>query len=188
MHPEHPKPLENNSQIQPKPVPYRFETSFQFRIPDLNAIKKGGYIKMFEAAWNNDLETVKSITLAPWALEAGLPLNLPLKIAVQDGNGFSPFSIAVLRGHHNLAKNIVEICAAQYDEDEGLKSRKRWIVSTGGSDDCYSEGSCTDELPIYSECKDYRAFYQMVRSHFLIPKDIQYIRPHLFRPAFLRQN
>jgi hypothetical protein len=63
-----------------------------------------------------------------------MPLNAPLKIAVQDGNGFSPFSIAVLRGHNELARKIVEICAAQYHKDDGLRKRFRTIVDSEDED------------------------------------------------------
>lgn len=42
----------------------------------------------------------------------------PLQIAVTDRHGFSPFSIAVLRGHLSVAKAILEIVQAQYKPKE----------------------------------------------------------------------
>jgi hypothetical protein len=68
-----------------------------------------------------------------------------LKIAVQDGNGFSPFSIAVKRGHRELAKKIVEICIAQYHKDDNKTHRERWNLRTADSDD--EESDDDNELP-----------------------------------------
>jgi ankyrin repeat protein len=150
MHPEIPKRIEHPRQVYKPSEPARYETNLSFHVPDLNDAKKDGYFRLFEATWNNDLETVKALTLAPWASMNEKPLNVPLKVAVQDGNGFSPFSIAVLRGHRDLAKKIIEICATQYHKDDGLNSRQRWQMRSGDSD----EGSDDDDdenLPIFSE-------------------------------------
>ncbi len=126
LYPDIPKKDESNQYFYPQPTSALYETTQRFRIPDLNETKNEGYIKLFEAAFNNDLETIKAQTLGKWASEEEMPLNAPLKIAVQDGSGFSPFSIAVLRGHRELARKIVEICATQYYKDDGLSSRQRF--------------------------------------------------------------
>lgn len=125
------------------PLPYT--THFTFHIPDLNDGKKQGYFKLFEAAWNNDLETIKGLTLCPW--QQGDTEYAPLKIAVHDRNGFMPFSIAVLRGHYDLARKIVEICLAQSKAGHHLaqSGRRRWGITVDGSDDE------SEELPIFSE-------------------------------------
>jgi ankyrin repeat protein len=152
LHPEIPKCQERQGyQYTPhEPTPYK--TEINFMIPDLNDTKHERYAKLFEAAWNNDLETVKSMTLAPWSSAEGQPLSPPLKVAVLDGNGFSPFSIATLRGHYGLAKKIVEICATQYHKDDGLSTRQRWNMRTEASDDEYSDDEREhDYLPIFSE-------------------------------------
>ncbi|CZT02079.1 related to ankyrin [Rhynchosporium agropyri] len=133
-------------------VPYK--TSLTFAVPELNHAKKDGYFRLFEAAWDNDLHTVKMMTLAPWQWKEGSPIELPLRVATMDGNGFSPFSIAVLRGHYDLAKKIVDICMAQYHKDDGPTSRQRWTMRTGDSDDKYdSDGDYHNNrvFPIYSE-------------------------------------
>ena len=100
------------------PLPY--ETRLTFQVPDLNETKREGYRILFEAAWSNDIDTIKSITLGLW--ETPIPTeahivptqvnkqNSPLNIAVRDGNGFSPFTIAVPRGHRDLAREIIDIC------------------------------------------------------------------------------
>lgn len=134
LYPDIPKREELKQHVYPEPKPTFYETTLRFRVPDLNDIKKEGYIKLFEAAWNNDLETIKSLTLGKWSSEDDMSLNSPLKIAIQDGNGFSVFSIAVLRGYRELARKIVEICATQYHKDDGLSSRQRFRT-TADSDD-----------------------------------------------------
>lgn len=133
----------------PNPEPYK--TELRFQVPDLNTTKKNGYTKLFAAAWNNDLEAVKSLTLVPWESEVGKPLVTPLTIAIRDGNGFSPFSIAVLRGHRELAQKILEICIAQYHQEDG-SHKQRWNTHPSDSDDeGYSDNENDDILPIYSE-------------------------------------
>lgn len=158
MHPEVPKNLSGNNRYRytpPEPLPY--ETAIQFVTPDLNEVKRQGYISLFEAAWNNDLEKIKSLTLAPWP-SPPLPLQTPLKVAIRDLKGFSPFSIAVLRGHYELAKKIVEICITQYHTDDGLNTRQRWNMRIEDSDAGCSDYDSEDEhehehehLPIFSE-------------------------------------
>lgn len=140
----------------PKPTPYA--TNIRFQVPDLSPIKKAGYVRLFEAVWANDLETVKSLTMAPWSSEGEKTPIMPLKIAVKDGNGFSPFSIAVLRGHHDLARKIIGICLAQLDEGDENRPRQRWTLNPPDSDEesCYSDESEIEKddenvLPIYNE-------------------------------------
>ena len=155
LYPEIPEPQQNshnnNPYKQPGPAPYTTDL-FKFQVPDLNQVKKTGYLKIFGAAWNDDLETLKSLTLAPWEHQAGEPLAAPLQIAVQDGNGFSPFSIAVFRGHYKLAHQIIGIASAQLDITDESRSHQRWTLNSGDSDDD-SDGNEDDSgaLPIYSE-------------------------------------
>ncbi|OAG06714.1 ankyrin [Paraphaeosphaeria sporulosa] len=103
-------------------VPPPFEIKFDFSVPDLTDERRDAYSKLFQAVWDNDLETVKSLTLAPWGH------NSPLKISVQDGQRNSIFAIAVIRGHLDLARALVEICYAQFqppEDDDVKKSRYR---------------------------------------------------------------
>lgn len=129
-----------------KPEPYK--TYFTFNVPDLNHEKRQGYFRLFEAAWNNDLDTIKNLTLSPWM--QGSTEYAPLKIAVRDQNQFMPFSIAVLRGHYDLARRIVDICLAQYhnaNDEDTQKGRRRWGIMVDGSDDDDDD----NELPIFTE-------------------------------------
>jgi ankyrin repeat protein len=150
LHSGLPKPQGNKVHHQHKendPLPY--ETKMTFQIPDLNDTKKTGYLLLFEAAWKNDIDTIKSLTLAPWECPDSPGHTPPLKVAVKDGNGFSPFSIAVLRGHWDLARKIVDICIAQYYKDDGITKRQRWNLLPSQSDDGESEDG--ESLPIFSE-------------------------------------
>ncbi|TAQ87996.1 hypothetical protein B7494_g3670 [Chlorociboria aeruginascens] len=145
LHPEFPKREEHSRTNLPQLLRDRYKTKASFELPDLNDRKRTAYLKLFEAVWINDIETVKEMTLGPWGQEA--ELNPPLKIAVKDKNWFSPFSIAVLRGHRDLAKIIVEIAAAQYQKQDGRDYRQRWNIERSDSDD----GENGENLPIFSE-------------------------------------
>lgn len=64
----------------------------------------------------------------------------------------NPFSIAYLRGHHDVARNILEIAQAQFCPKE--KRRARYRMQT--SDDSNSEDDSPDDedLQIYQELVD----------------------------------
>jgi hypothetical protein len=167
------------TRIAPKP----FETDFSFSVPDLDHRQKHGYFKLFQAAWEGDLSTIKQLTLEPWKSEDGT-LNPPLKIAIQDiketqvqyswnrsrfynssDTGLSPFSIAVLRGHQNVASAIVEIAQAQYQPENDPNQRKQWKIQSSDDSDNYdsdpeSDDSGDDERP--------RIFSQIVSDAFTI--------------------
>lgn len=96
-------------------------------------------LNRYNAAWNGDLATIKALTLATWGLNNE---EAPLQIAVTDRHWFSPFSIAVLRGHLSVAKAILEIVQAQYKPKE-QKGQKR-----------YTADYDTDQPRIYSEIVD----------------------------------
>ena len=67
-----------------------------------------------------------------------------------DSNGFSPFSLAVLRGHYDLALKIVEICQLQYHGNDPRTQRLKWKMA-GGNDESDMSDYDGDELPIRSE-------------------------------------
>lgn len=64
-----------------------------------------------EAAWAGDLDRIKSMTLEAWGPEKDQP---PLKAAIFDNSSNSPFSLAFLHGHHDVARAILEIVQAQW--------------------------------------------------------------------------
>ncbi|KAE8375542.1 ankyrin repeat-containing domain protein [Aspergillus bertholletiae] len=124
-----------------------FKVEFTFKTSDLTDEKKGGYIKLFEAAWRGDLDTIKSLTLAMWGENNEQP---PLRIAITDSNRHSPFSIAACRGHLDVAKAILKIVQAQYSEEESSGQERFEIGSDCSSEDSEDNGN----LRIYSEIID----------------------------------
>lgn len=128
QHPNLLKVETNNSFMRTDPyrlVRKPYSTVFDFSLPDLDDTKKARYIKLFEAAWSNDVEMVKNMTLG----------SSPLQIAVKDKNGFYPFSLAVLRGHYGLARTIGQICRAQYHSPSEKNHRRIWTMLPTDSDE-----------------------------------------------------
>ncbi|PNS15755.1 hypothetical protein CAC42_4207 [Sphaceloma murrayae] len=121
-----------------------------YSITGLTEKRREGYDRLFQAAWDNDIETIRKLTLAIWDEN-----NSPLQIAIKDGLGLSPFSIAVCRGHRALAETIMEIAQAQYspEDDSGNKTRFDLEAPEAEDDSCYDsdEGDRDpDEVRIYS--------------------------------------
>lgn len=65
--------------------------------------------------------------------------------------GFSPFSIAVFRGHYGLAKIIVDIAHAQYQPPE--ESRHHYSLRPFNDEDTDKSGDDGD-VSLYSELVD----------------------------------
>lgn len=73
-----------------------------------------------DAAWSGDVERIKSLTLQAWGPEQDQP---PLVAATADNDGNTPFSVAFLRGHHDVARAILEIVKVQWSPPEKEKVR-----------------------------------------------------------------
>lgn len=114
-------------------------------IGDSEDLEPGSHHIRFEAAWIGDLDKIKALTLASWDPDNNEP---PLQMAVKDSNS-SPFSIAYFRGHHDVAKAILEIAQAQYTVEE--EPSKRYYMQD--DDSIESEGSGS-EPDIYGEIVD----------------------------------
>lgn len=76
-------------------------------------------------------------------------------MAVFDRFGMSPFSIAVIQGHLDVAKAIIEIVQVQYKPKE-KRGETRYMMEHGTSEYNGSEGTIEgdDKLDIYSELVD----------------------------------
>ena len=122
-----------------------YKTSHRFMVPDLTDSKTEAYHRLFQAAWEGDLATVKSLSLGSW--EEG---QEPLQVAVRDHQGFSPFSLAMMQGHLDLAKNIISIAAAQYQprhkEDRRMFTLDPSRMEVDSSDDGVDPLSLVEEL------------------------------------------
>jgi hypothetical protein len=88
----------------------------------------------FEAAWTGDLDTIKKLTTS---VSDDTSYQTPLEIAICDSRGYSAFSIAVIRGHLDVAYGIIAIAAAQYKPPEQKQARYR--MRQYDSDDYYTE-------------------------------------------------
>jgi ankyrin repeat protein len=98
-----------------------WEVTYDFRVHDLVDDTRQAYLQLFQAAWDGDLDTIKSLTLAAWGPEND---KTPLKVAITDGIDESPFTLAVLRGHFEIARGIVETAYTQYDPNEMKEKEK----------------------------------------------------------------
>lgn len=88
----------------------------------------------FEAAWNGDLDTIKSLTLC---MQGPAKDQLPLHVTRVDTSGLTCLHIAVMRGHLRVTKAILQIVQVQYKVKEP-KARQHFemdIDTDGESDD-----------------------------------------------------
>ncbi|CAG7929452.1 unnamed protein product [Penicillium olsonii] len=133
LHPNEPH-KENNTRPEvkyPKVVQKTFQVKYHFSEPGLNEVRRSGYIRLFEAAWIGDLETIKELTLNMWGPAAD---QAPLELAVTGNLSLSCLSISILRGHLDLAKSILQIIGQQYKPKES-KVQTRFELGTDESDD-----------------------------------------------------
>ncbi|RMZ83060.1 hypothetical protein DV738_g1336, partial [Chaetothyriales sp. CBS 135597] len=96
-----------------------YKTDFFFTEPGLTEERKQAYLSLFEAAWTGDTETVKSLCLSA---------TKPLLAATRDFNGFTAFSVAVIRGHYRLAETLLDIATVQFQpskEEDKFRYRLR---------------------------------------------------------------
>ncbi|ODA83814.1 hypothetical protein RJ55_02330 [Drechmeria coniospora] len=134
-----------------------YEFTFRFTLDSsINDARRDGYIQLMEAAWVGNLENIKSMTLEAWGTGKD---QAPLKVSIADQSGSSPFSLAFLRGHHDVAWGILEILKAQWSPPEKDKLRYKMKTERDDDDEEYhseddeSQGS-VDEPQIVSEKVD----------------------------------
>ncbi|MCJ1245260.1 hypothetical protein MMC30_002463 [Trapelia coarctata] len=140
-----------NQDLTRQPKEKSLKLAVTIQLPDIDSEEKQKeYMKLFEAVWNGDEATVKQLTMSPQGT------GPPLKIAIQDNKGFSPFAIAVGRRHHHLAKVIVDIANAQYRPSDKttdkVEPRRRYMITQdidsdeeGGDDDFSIASELVDE-------------------------------------------
>jgi hypothetical protein len=95
-----------------------------------------------EAAWVGDLDRIKALTLEAWGPQQDQP---PLKMAISDLKSNSPFSVAFVRGHHEVAKAILDIVKAQWSPTEQDKVRYKLQTQNDSEDEDYSEDEDDDD-------------------------------------------
>ena len=148
LHPDVQQPNEHNHNYREcqyeKDLDFEdYSTKFTFNRPTLSDNEKEGYIRLFEAVWANNIDEVKSLTLGQWAASDGTMMD-PLHVAVTDRiqrqhkyydgysgkpppkkeyqfSGMHPLAIAVLKGHQQMAKVVMETALAQYEKPDSAK-------------------------------------------------------------------
>jgi ankyrin repeat protein len=147
------KSRHHNSYERKQEPPKPWTPKLGFNLPDLTEDQRKAYVELFEASWKSDLETIKSLTLAVWGED-----QTPLKISVVDTAGFSPFSIAVLQQHFDLAKALLEIAQAQYAPKEKTGRSKYSLTKRDYDDeddeDDESDAGDADEIRLFHEIVD----------------------------------
>lgn len=129
---------------QPEKEPLEFSHDFHFfGVSDVTEKRRDKYIELFEAAWSGDLDKIKALTLVSWDPQNNEP---PLQIAVNDRSN-SPFSLAYMRGHLDVAKAILEIAQAQYVPEEKPVTRYRMQSSEDEDSDDEIDSKDVDDEP-----------------------------------------
>ncbi|CEI64211.1 hypothetical protein FVEN_g9050 [Fusarium venenatum] len=144
----------------PKPFEYRFSFNND---RDMTERRRDGYIELMEAAWTGDLDKIKKLSLQAWGPEQD---QAPLKIAVWDNKGNTPFSIAVLRGHYDVAKSLLEIVKAQWSPPK--KDKVRFRMDTGDDDEEEEEYSEDSDNSDGSQNGEPRIVSEKVQQQFTI--------------------
>lgn len=132
LYPNSPEPRERQDhhssgtyrRYTPHKTAFSFRGSGGYQVADNDS-----YAVLFEAAWVGDLSTIKAMTLQSWGKDSQ---NAPLEAAVTDAQGFTIFSLALFRGHEDVARAVLEIVHAQYDPP---KDKKKFSISVGEDDD-----------------------------------------------------
>ncbi|KAJ9481742.1 hypothetical protein VN97_g11719 [Penicillium thymicola] len=128
-----------------------WEVRFNFNVPAITENARDGYLKLFEAAWSGDIDTIKTLTLGMWG---SLNEQASLEIAVTDKQGLSALTISIMRGHFAVAKAILQILHVQYKVKEP-RGRKRFEIDIDEcSDGCDESDEENDDLNIVSDIVD----------------------------------
>ncbi|CAK7220563.1 hypothetical protein SBRCBS47491_004231 [Sporothrix bragantina] len=109
---------------------------------DVTDARRLGYVELFEAAWNGDLDKIRQLTLAAWGDDKSEP---PLAIAVSDNQGSTVFSLAFLRGHWKVAEAVLEIAQAQYAPEDKPNVRYELRDTDDREDEDTDMDSCCGE-------------------------------------------
>ncbi|KGO72463.1 hypothetical protein PITC_076400 [Penicillium italicum] len=132
------------TQLNTKP----WKVNFHFDVPAVTDNTRDGYLQLFEAAWNGNIDTIKTLTLGMW----GSPNEqAPLEIAVTDMQGLSALTISIMRGHFSIAKAILQILHVQCKVKDP-RGRKRFEIEI---DECCNDSDEENEnLNIVSRIVD----------------------------------
>ncbi|KAK7225486.1 hypothetical protein V2G26_013489 [Clonostachys chloroleuca] len=98
---------------------------------NLSSSKEEEYIELMEAAWDGNLDKIRSLTLRTDPDD----IHPRLLISIQDDHYNCPFSLAFFRGHRGVAAAILDIVKTQWAPNDGSnqssrRRRLRWRTRT----------------------------------------------------------
>ncbi|KXG48078.1 uncharacterized protein PGRI_019480 [Penicillium griseofulvum] len=163
LHPQEEVPVPAPAYVSTEtklPPPKPWEVTFNFNVPAITENARDGYLQLFEAAWNGDIDTIKTLTLGKWG---SLNDQEPLEIAVSDNQGLSALLISIMRGHLAVARAILQILHVQY-KVKVSHGRKRFEIDTdeySNASDDDSDGE-NDSLNIVSDVVDDTFTYENI--------------------------
>ncbi|OJD23371.1 hypothetical protein ACJ73_05275 [Blastomyces percursus] len=150
LHPSHapvlPKMQELSELSKVPAASKKFEVSYTCTDLDVGDLDAKKYIPLFQAAWDGDIQKVKQLTTEQTTIKkARSSLRLTATLKAQ---GMDIFTIAVARGHFELAKFILQtVDAHQCKPGTKISTRKVYevVVDEDGENDSYNSESEPDE-------------------------------------------
>ncbi|CAH0050859.1 unnamed protein product [Clonostachys solani] len=127
-----PSPSGRPSSVESGKICFRGDKNF-------SSSQEDEYIELMEAAWDGDLDKIKSLTLRTDPDD-----DRPrLLISIEDDEHNCPFSLAFFRGHHEVAAAILDIVRSQWapKEDSNQISRRPQLRRRTRSPSCRGSSS-----------------------------------------------
>ncbi|KAF8453305.1 hypothetical protein BGX38DRAFT_1259120, partial [Terfezia claveryi] len=126
---EQPYVAQKEWKLEEKP----WDGDFKFVMSDLDDDKKEAYLKLFEATWSGDCETVKKLTIKAYSDSSSEPLLVATGDRPFHAANLNPFVIAVTRGHIELARIIFALAQVQYVPKNSTEKKYRYTLDEEGT-------------------------------------------------------
>jgi len=174
IHPEIQRSVDSSARrdTQEASNSYGFEVYFKFFAPDMSSYRHEGCEALFESAWNEDLQAIKTMTLARWG-------SRRRSHAIINRSKSYQLHVTVcsrcFRGHLNVAKADLEIARAQYDLEKRGSSSYRVFLGNGHSGDDDDEDCSDDEVPMSTGDKN--------GHHLHVQRRLIHRRVRIYHPA-----
>ncbi|KAL8943907.1 MAG: hypothetical protein Q9216_000801 [Gyalolechia sp. 2 TL-2023] len=150
-----PKDDDNNKPDPGKDVPVEMDFQVRFEVSASDKIL-AGYLKLFQAAWEGNNDTIKELTLANWGPDGD---RKPLQVTAKDKKGFTPFAIALFRRHFESAKLLLGIADAQFKEPNKQHTKRRYELAEEPE---YEDDSDDDGVKLSSQVVDETYTYDSI--------------------------
>ena len=141
-----------NSQMNP----WEFQPSIGYQQHGMGEDVRLAYDQLFEGAWSGNMNLIRGHTVYLWGPDKD---QTPLSITTRSDDGFTPFTLAALRGHMDCAKGILEICALQYHNPDDPDANKSYHIrgrdpEEDDNEDNEGDSENDDELDIEAKEQD----------------------------------